>query len=83
MAELRRAGRSYRQISAELGLALTTVYGHCCQARATRSYEVVEPRDGGDDDETPREARARIQRDVVDGKRCRVCWLLLPCDHRQ
>lgn len=34
-----------------------------------------------DEYETPREARSRVSREIMTGKRCPRCWLLLPCDH--
>lgn len=36
-----------------------------------------------DQQETPREARARVARDLAAGKRCSQCWLLIPCDHTE
>ncbi len=44
----------------------------------------VEPATGIDEDnETPREARARVARELAAGLRCPACHLLRPCDHEQ
>ncbi len=77
VAEMRRGGMRCQEIAAELGLSLGTVYGYCAQRKVTRTHlPPPSPPPAVD-------ACTRVQSEVAAGKRCRVCWLLLPCDHQQ
>jgi transposase len=78
VAEMRRQGMPCPKIAAELGLSLTTVYQYCAQSKVTRTHAAKAAAE-----ERPRSVRARIQSEVAAGKRCRVCWLLLPCEDHQ
>jgi hypothetical protein len=83
VAELRRAGMSCRDIALKLGLGLATVYVYSAQAGIVRPPRPPKPPGSRNIDERPAAARARVQREVAEGKRCRTCCLLLPCaDHQ-
>lgn len=95
--ELSKQGLSVRAIADATGLKFNTVlnYRHIVARKLgadtgdlpthrRRRYQ----HDNELDDETPREARARIAREISEGKRCThqmrkgPCSLLLPCaDH--
>lgn len=85
------SGMSYADAAAEIGLSESSVRSmfYAGMARiegrrppASRKYD----RDADLDGETPREARARIARELAEGLRCCApmlsggpCSLLLPC----
>jgi transposase len=83
IAELRGQGLSIRKIAKRLGVTFASVYQSARLAGldTTRIDAISEPHHFYD--ERPRDVRARIQADIEAGKRCRTCWLLLPCEDHQ
>lgn len=80
--DARLKGLSTRQIAADLGLSRITVNQYARQAAGHLEKWERDPFE----DETPREARARVAREIAEGKRCTgrmfnggPCSLLLPC----
>lgn len=88
IARLRADKWTTEQIARYLGITPAAVHVHDHMAR--KRLAAIEAKWQRDplDEETPRESRARVARELAEGKRCRYqmrlgpCSLLLPCaDH--
>jgi transposase len=80
---LRQQGMTYRQICQAMKISAATAYAYVFASGGTRGQLEHEM-----EEETPRQARARVARELADGTRCGhrlgmgVCCLLNPCsDH--
>ncbi len=93
IVELLREGHSRRWVSDELGISVGTIQNTLTAAiKLTREGTGRKRNHFIDelDEETPREARARVARDLAEGRRCThkmlsgaPCSLLLPCAGHQ
>jgi transposase len=83
IAELRGEGLSFRQIAARLGVTFASVYQSAKLAGVDTERITRKHAPHNFYEERPRDVRARIQADIEAGKRCRTCWLLLPCEDHQ
>ncbi len=83
--ELRSEGLSYKQIAVRLGISYATAYDRVAKQGRAKSPAFVPAYAT----ETPAQSRARVAREIAEGKRCqhrgtfgRPCSLLRPCaDH--
>lgn len=81
--QLRADGLSVRQIAKTVAVHVSYAWSVIRAARIQGGELVPAKADVGDTDETPREAKARVARELAGGRRCKRCWLLLPCDHEE
>lgn len=75
LGHVREGKLSVRQIADSVGTHVSYVWSVINEAKARGVLKNFEH------NETPRQARVRVASEIAEGKRCRRCWLLLPCDH--